>query len=251
MKKLSWMIFASLALLLAACDKNETTEQSDDLLIVDIATSAERVMVEPAELPRAILAFVDDVYFDTYIEMAYRVRERGYELNMGSGENLFFDRNGTPIRFRGPDDGRFGPDGPHGRCNYSNFGVVIAIDRLPEPIRDYLNENYPDHEIARAKRRSGHIVVMLRGPILLLFDSNGNFVDELTPIHNCYQPCRNLANTGDLPIAIGNYIDANYPDAQVRQACLRNGVIVVFMIGENGRIILGFDIQGNFLFERS
>lgn len=250
MKKLSFIILASLTLALAACEKNDNNELSEDLLIAEIATSAERVMVEPAELPQAIRAYVEDVHFDTYIEMAYMVPSRGFELNMGSGDNLFFDRNGTPLRFRGPNDGRFGANGPHGPCQFSDFGVVVSIDRLPEPIRDYLNENYPDHEIARAKRRAGNIVVMLRGPVLLLFDAQGNFVEELTPLHSCHRPCRNLTDTGDLPIVIGNYIDDNYPEAQVRQACARSGIIVVFMIGENGRIILGFDIQGNFLFVR-
>lgn len=249
MKKLSWMIIGAVALLLAACNKNENAPQGDDLLILDIATSAGRAMVEPNELPETIQAYVEDVYFDSYIETAFRVPERGYELNMGCGDNLFFDRNGSPLRFRGPDDGRFGPDGPHGPCHPSDFGVVVRIENLPAPIQAYINENYPGREAARAKRRDGNIIILLRGPVLLLFDNQGNFVEELTPLHQCFRPCREVTDE-NMPDAIAGYIEANYPDAEFRKACARNGRVAVYLVGENGRIILIFDLAGNLLFVR-
>lgn len=249
MKKLSWMILGAAALLLSACNKSEDTLQGYDLLILEIATSAEREMVEPSELPQTIQAYVEDVYFDSYIETAFRVPERGYELNMGCGDNLFFDRNGNPVRFSGPDDGRFGPDGPHGPCHPSEFGVPVLVDNLPAPIQEYITENYPGQEAARAKRRDGNVIILLRGPVLLLFDSNGNFVEELTPLHHCFRPCREVTDE-NMPDAIAAYIEANYPDAEFRKACARNGRVAVFLVGEDGRIILIFDHEGNLLFVR-
>lgn len=247
MKKLSFMILA--ALLLAACNKTEDALQGDDLLILEIATSAEREMVEPAELPQTIQAYVDDVYFDSYIETAFRVPERGYELNMGCGDNLFFGMNGNTLRFRGPDDGRFGPDGPHGPCRPTDFGVPVLVANLPAPIQEYINENYPGREAARAKRRDGNVIILLRGPVLLLFDGDGNFVEELTPLHHCFRPCREVTNE-NMPAAIATYIESNYPDAEFRKACARNGRVAVYLVGENGRIILIFDLAGNLLFVR-
>lgn len=249
MKKIHWIIFAGLALMFSACNKADEPA-AEDLLILEIATASERAMVEPDGLPQPILAYVEDVFFDTYIETAFIVPSRGYELNMGSGENLFFDRNNNLLEFRGPEDPRFGPDGPHGPCyRRGAFGNPIAVERLPDAVVRYIRANYPGNQIRRATTRSGYFIVAVDVPALLLFDEQGAFVEELSPIHHCYRACRPV-RFEQLPAGIPRYIQANFSDATFRQACARDGRVAVWLAGADGRIILIFDLQGNLLFVR-
>ena len=151
MKNLNWMIFAALALVLSACNKAEEPA-GEDLLVLEIATATERATVEPEALPRPIQAYVEEVLFDTYLETAFLVSGKGYELNLGSGENLFFDLNSNLLEFRGPEDPRLGPNGPHGPCyRPGSFGNPVALERLPNAVTRYINANYPDNEIGMTR----------------------------------------------------------------------------------------------------
>ncbi|MCB0586065.1 MAG: PepSY-like domain-containing protein [Phaeodactylibacter sp.] len=249
MKKLSWIIFAGLALVLAACNKVQEPE-GESLLILEIATDPGRTEVEPANLPRPILDYVGEAYFDTYIETAYQAPAKGYELNLGSGENLFFGRDNRLLEYRGPEDSRFGPDGPHGPCyRRGSLGTPIAVERLPDAVVRYVAANYPGNEIRRAATRSGYFIVAVDFPALLLFDEAGAFVEELSPIHHCYQSCRPL-RYDQLPGGIPRYIEASYSEATFRQACARSGKVAVWLTDADGRIILVFDRAGNLLFVR-
>ncbi|MCB0549394.1 MAG: PepSY-like domain-containing protein [Phaeodactylibacter sp.] len=248
MKNLNWMIFAALALVLSACNKAEEPA-GEDLLVLEIATATERATVEPEALPRPIQAYVEEVLFDTYLETAFLVSGKGYELNLGSGENLFFDLNSNLLEFRGPEDPRLGPNGPHGPCyRPGSFGNPVALERLPNAVTRYINANYPDNEIRRASVRSGYFIVAIDVPALLLFDSEGRFVEALSPIRHC-QDCRPV-DLAQLPGSIPAYIRANYNYTTFRQACARSGRIAVWLTHPGGRIILVFGREGNLLFVR-
>jgi hypothetical protein len=250
MKKL---IFAASAivvfsLLLVSCQKEETA--TDETTIQDIALSTERVSIEPAELPTSINSYLQDYFFDTYVEEAFVVEGRGYECDMGSGDILFFNREGRILEFRNPN-GPFGPDGPHGPCHRRGrgFGEPVAIADLPAAIGTYVADNYPGSEMLRAKVKDDEYYVAISGFLILKFDSEGTFIEELTPIHNCLRRCNPLA-LDELPGTASGYIAENFADAEFRRACQRRGRIVVFMLGDEGRIILIFDAEGNFLFQR-
>lgn len=239
----------SLGLALVSCNKNEGLI-TDDELIRDIVLAENRVSVQPADLPVEISEYVELNQFDTYIEEAALAPETGYELLMGTGENLYFNLEGNILEFRGPGDGNFGPNGPHGPCfiRGRGFGRPIRIADLPAVVVDYISTNYPDDTIQRAKARNGFLFVKLNGPVVLLFDNQGNFVEELSPIRHCLE-CRPVRNV-ELPAPITEYISVNFPDAELKGACRRGGRIAVFLLNDGERQILVFDPDGNLLFQR-
>ncbi|MCB0581350.1 MAG: PepSY-like domain-containing protein [Phaeodactylibacter sp.] len=249
MKKLYWILFAGFAFLLSACNKAEEPV-AEDALILEIASASGREMVEPADLPRPIAAYVEDVYFDTYIETAFLAPAKGYELNMGNGENLFFGMDNRLLEFSGQESPRLGTNSPHGPCYRPGaLGSPIAVERLPDAVVRYITANYPRNQIRRASVRSGYYIVAIDVPALLLFNERGAFVEELSPIRHCQQACRPL-RYDQLPGGILRYIEANYGEATFRQACARSGKIAVWLAHPRGRVILVFDREGNLLFVR-
>lgn len=251
MKKLLLMAIAAatLGLVVVSCNKNEGLI-TDDALIRDIALAENRLTVAPADLPVEISDYIGKNEFDTYVEEAFKAPESGYELTLGTGENLYFDLQGNILEFRGPGGGNFGPDGPHGPCfiRGRGFGRPVAVEDLPAVVVDYIAANYPDNTIQRAKARNGNLFVKLDGPTVLLFDSEGNFVEEVSPIRHCRE-CRPV-RADNLPAPIAEYIATNYPDAEFKGACSRNGRVAVYLINDGGRQILVFDLDGNLLFHR-
>ena len=177
------------------------------------------------------------------VHFAFLAPSKGYELNMGSGDNLFFDRSNNLLEFRGPQS-------PHGPCYRPGaYGSPVRVERLPDAVIRYITANYPDNEIRRVSTRSGHFIVAVDAPALLLFDEQGAFVEELSPIRYCQGACRPVRQD-QLPAGIPAYIRANYNDSTFRQACARSGRIAVWLTNAEGRIILVFDREGNLLFVR-
>ena len=236
----------------AACEKEADTSLDNDRLIEEMALSTDRMDVEPQNLPGSLRDFVSEQFFDTYIETAFQVMERGFALNLGNGISLFADEEGRILEFRGerPND-RLGPDGPHGPCHRlgEGFGRPVGISDLPNAIIRYINENYPEAEPTRAKWHREHFIVLINRSVVLVFDEQGAFVNEISPLNDCYQPCRPI-RFEQLPESAQSYIQDNYPEDEFKIACARRGKIAVFLLHEPGRRILIFDVDGNFLFER-
>lgn len=252
MKKLFWVLAIALPLgaLMIACEKESLL--SDEALIEEIAFSSSRVSVAPEALPAEVTAQLTESSFDTYVETAFFLEERGYEVNLGNGENLFFNIEGRCLEFRTTvrPHGPFGPNGPHGPCHRPGFGRPVRIDSLLPAIVDYVAANYPDGEILRAMTRGGNFYVLISGRIVLSFDSEGNFIEEHSPFAHCERPCREVVTADELPDAIATYISTNFPDATFRRGCARDGRIMVLLTTADGRVLLVFDEAGNLLFQR-
>lgn len=242
--------FLAFNFLFTSCEKDQEL-LSNDALIQEIALSEVRQSIEPDQLPGSIITYVDENHFDTFIEEAFTVSGRGYELLMGSEERMFFDRNGDVLEFRGHHDGLLGTDGPHGPCHRPGlgFGRPVFIDELPESIINYVSESFPDNEIRKAKARHGNFFVLVNVPIVLKFDGEGNFIEELSPLHRCHRPCHPV-RFGNLPEVIQDHVAENYTDAEFRRACVRRGRVIVLLLDQDGRIILIFDHEGNLLHVR-
>ncbi|KAA3623501.1 MAG: hypothetical protein DWQ02_24385, partial [Bacteroidetes bacterium] len=103
MKRLFFFLITSVALSMAfvSCQK-DLEELTDDELIQEIALAENAQSIDPADLPLTIKEYVDDYFFDTYVEEAYEVSERGFECIFGNGDVAYFNRNGRPLMFRGP-----------------------------------------------------------------------------------------------------------------------------------------------------
>jgi len=252
MKKMFWMLAIVLPLgaMIISCEKESVL--TDEALIEQIAFSSGRTSIAPEVLPAEILEQLTEANFDTYVEAAFFLRERGYEVNLGNGENLFFNVEGRLLEFRGTvrPNGPFGPNGPHGPCHRPGFGRPVRIDALPQAITDYISGNYPDGVVLRAMTRGGNFFVLVSGRIVLSFDSEGNFIGEHSPFVRCDRSCREVLTSDELVQAIRTYISTNFPEATFRYGCDRDGRIHILLLTADGRVLLVFNEAGDLLFRR-
>lgn len=246
--------FLVIGLAITACNKG-VEEVTDDFLIKELSAAQNMEEVAVTDLPESVQTYLEENQFDTYVERALNLKNKGYRCEMGSGDVLYFNEEGRILvfgedfEFRGPH-GHFGPHGP---CHHPRrgFGHRLPIEELPTAITDYIAENYPDSEIKKARiTQNGNIFVALRPFIVLKFDADGNFVEEVSPLHNCHRPCNRL-EMEELPAVVSEYISTNFPDAEFKAACDRGERIAVFMRTEGGRLILVFNAEtGELLFQR-
>ncbi len=256
MKKLLFVpaFLLATAFLFQACEKEQNL--SDEALIEQLSTATLET-IEPAQLPTTVRETIEELFFDTYMEDIYHGRNLGYKVVLGNETCLFFRENGDMVEFRDPNprNGRpgFGPNGPHGPCfnRILGFGRPVRPAALPETVRNYVSDNYPDAVIRIARANAERILVLITGPVVLMFDADGNFIQEVSPLENC-NPLRCRQVPGNvLPDPIRAYVADNYPDAAFRGACVRNDRVAVFMVNDGARLILIFDrATGEFLFSR-
>jgi len=192
----------------------------------------EKIAIE--ELPAGVTDYVAANYPDAEIRKAY-LKEGQYYVKLSGRTVLTFDESGTFVGEVMHED---------------RDGEAIAIEDLPASITEYIIANYPDAEIKRAKLVEDTYIVKLSGHILVKFDSRGIFLEEATFVHGRCDGGEKIA-IEDLPISITDYIAANYVDAETKKAKINKegNYVVGLVIGEE-RVIVVFDADGNFLYER-
>jgi hypothetical protein len=239
MKKLMYVFAPVLMMVLfVQCKKDDIA--IGDQLIADIQTATDKVNIEPEDLPTAAQLVIEEQYFDTYVETVAYAPGKGYEVLLGSEDALYFREDGYELRgtLRGPHR-----PGPCGR------GIPVSVEDLPDAIVAYVTNNYPDKEILRAKQFPKGYVLLIGGGGLLIFNNAYDFVIATRVFHFCDQVGHpiDIANLSD---AITDYITDNYPGAEIAKAYVVRGRIVVGLSTPDGRKIVVFDMDGNFLFER-
>lgn len=255
MKKnlLMWMLLPLLGLGVLACNKTDETAAADEAVIEEIALSAMREEVSPAALPAEAVTFVEENLFETYVETVYRIPNLGYEIRMGNGTTVFCNERGRILEYvrEHLTTGPLGPEHPHGPCfdRIRRFGRPVRPAALPQPIQDYVAANYPDNAIRRAKFNGSNYFVLVNAPVVLQFDADGNFIGEVDVLEHCRFPCR-PQEVSELPEVISAYVTENFPEAENLRACRRPNLVLVAFINGEGRVVLGFDNNGNLLFQR-
>ncbi|MFK8007367.1 MAG: PepSY-like domain-containing protein [Saprospiraceae bacterium] len=251
MKNLLFFLAAviSLSLLTISCNK-ESSVSEDMELIQQIVESENRAAIEISELPAVTRTMIDEEYFETYIESVIAARGLGFEVELGNGETIYFSERGEGlVSRRGFRHG-------HGPCGMGHRGTRVELTDLPTSITDYITANYPDAETKRAKTNdnSGNYFVLIKtddGRVVLKFDADGNFIEEVSCIHH---GCGGITqiDIADLPTTITDYITANYPTADIQKAGTKtnSGNYGVVLNIDGDRVIVVFDADGNFLFER-
>lgn len=254
-----FFVFALLSISTLVFQSCEKEQNLNDEALIEAIADVELTAITPSELPAEARQTVEEMFFDTYMEDIYRAKNLGYKVVLGNETCLYFRENGEMLEFRGdpagrgPRGGGFGPNGPHGPCfdRLLGFGRPVRPANLPESITSYITENYPDATIRIARTNPARTVVLISGPVVLLFDANGNFIQEVDPLENCNPQRCNPVQGSALPEVIRQYMADNYADATFRGACVRNDRVVVFLINDDARLILVFDrATGNFLFSR-
>ncbi|MFK7771071.1 MAG: PepSY-like domain-containing protein [Saprospiraceae bacterium] len=252
MKNLLFFLTAVIGFSLFTTSCNKESSISEDMEIIEqIVASENRTAIEISELPAITKTTVDEQYFETYIESAIAARGLGLEVELGNGEMIYFSERGEGlVSRRGFRHG-------HGPCGRGHRGTKVELADLPTTITDYITANYPDAETKRAKTNdnNGNYFVLIKtgdGRVVLKFDVDGNFIEEVSCIHH---GCGGLTqvDVADLPTTITDYITANYPSADIQRAGQKtnSGNYGVVLNIDGDRVIVVFDEDGNFLFERS
>lgn len=206
--------------------------------------------IDPADLPTAITDYVTANYPDATIERAKQVeKEEGqfFLVKLSTRTLLIFDADGNFVEDITKED-KEDDEEEDGEDNH------IEISDLPTAITEYITANYPDAEARRAKLTEEGYFVMLTGHILLSFDLDGNFVEETTFVKPHCDKGGSIIAPEDLPAAITDYITTNFPSAEIRKAFLKNTEegdrYVVGLSNDGERVILIFDVEGNFITQR-
>lgn len=224
-----------------SCDKSDNDNLSDEALAEEISSSAIKQNVDVDELPATSRAFVEDEHFETYIESAAYVDGLGYEVTLGTEDVEYFNLDGDVLRH---------PNRPHqcyrpGPCG---GGQRIEIDDLPDGVTEYIANNYPDQEIRRAKTKGDFYLVAITGPTVLVFNGDGEFVNDFPLFRFCFG---HRIALDELPEIIVNYINNNYPNVEIKVAFRARGKIFVGVLTPSGeRKIIVFTQDGVFIFDR-
>ncbi|MCF8236952.1 MAG: PepSY-like domain-containing protein [Saprospiraceae bacterium] len=242
MKKI--LFFLSGLLFFAAVSCNKESIVDDEALVEQIATSTDKEAISATALPIETQEELDFTNFDSYIESVNYVSNAGYEVVMGDEETIYFSEAGRRLHSarRLFLSNKFGPCG--------GKGTWIQKDDLSPEILDYIATHYPDAEVKAGKEKNDVILVLLDSKLILVFDLDGTFLKETVGFHHCPRFCQFLPVT-DLPMVITDYLSINYPDAEVKAVCRKlDKFIVVGLLTPDGRRIVVFDTDGNFLFTR-
>ncbi|HLF62261.1 MAG TPA: PepSY-like domain-containing protein [Saprospiraceae bacterium] len=240
MKKLICVFVPVLMILLFTQCQNDDNVLPDEMLIAEIENAQNKVNIAPDALPPTTRQVIEDEYFDSYVETCAHVPGKGYEVMLGNEDQLYFRENGLQLRS--------GPHGPH-RPGPCGRGLIVPVEELPDAITMYVTNNYPDAEILKAKQFPRGYVLLITGRRLLIFNNDLEFVAETYAFHFCDQIGHPI-DIANLPAAVTDYIATNYPDGEIIKAFAVRGRIVVGVLTPDGRKILVFDADGNFLFER-
>lgn len=193
-------------------EEEETEDKEDDELNLE-------------DLPQAILDYLNEQYPDIFVIKAEKEKE-GFEVKLEDGTKLTFDEAGNLLEVK--------KAGEYGNSH-------LSLEDLPATIVDYISANYPDTKIVKAEAEEGGFEIRLTKGIVLLFDGEGNFLEEKDKggdeDHIAFE---------DLPQSILDYISANYPDKDfVKAEKEKNG----YEIKLTGGIELYFDEEGNLIKE--
>lgn len=262
-KFLGWMPALGLAFVLFAffsCNKDAFNSSADDTLsslgLESRGPGAHGTPVSIDSLPASILEYIITNYPDSVtIVRAALTDEGNYAVLLSNHVVVVFDADGNFVEeIILPEGGHHG-GGHHGGPGH--HGTPIDVDSLSSVITDYINANYPDSlEILHAGiSPDGNTVVVLSNHVVVVFDADGNFVEEIVltghPGGNGgdgdHGDHGTPVDTDSLSTAITDYISTNYPDAEILHAGINaDGNTVVVL---SGHIAVVFDADGNFIEE--
>lgn len=208
--------------------------------------------IEEADLPQSVLDYIADNYGDDEIDHAWVDENGGYVVLLEGGTAVRFDNAGVFVE--AIENARKGRGHRH-----DDLTEIDAAD-LPAAITDYIAENYPDEVIDKAGvDADGNYHVKLEDGPVLIFDADGNFLEERARGDRDgrdHDRDRRHADDrwtaidiADLPAAITDYIAENYPDANILKAGTDDEGQYGVVLDTNVALI--FDTDGVFIEEKA
>jgi len=238
------LLLASTVGFFVACNQNDTLIPDEDL-IATIMESTQREAVTQSQLPETILSYMEENYANVLVEEAYAVKNVGYELQLETGMNVYFNNRNHCLGDRPHPHPRF-------RCLH---GDTIDIADLPQVILDFVADSIPDETIEIAVvKPMGLYAVGLSNEVILIFDENGEFISrcghwDRPGHHQMGRRCMRGEEVAvaDLPQAVVDYVAGTYPDETIEAATTKpSGAFAVKL--SDGTVLL-FNPDGEFIRE--
>ncbi|MFY0594638.1 PepSY-like domain-containing protein [Roseivirga sp.] len=189
--------------------------------------------------PEAIQTYVNEHYSGDMIEETWLT---------GTGEFIVLLSDDSVLVFNASEQFviAFNLDGYV--SNFEDDFEEVEVSSLPQPILDYLSANHAEDnvDIAGLNAEDGEYVIVLESGVVLIFDTDGNFIEQYT--EDDYDDFDDLeeVDTGSLPQAIIDYVAANYSDATINEAFIDNEEEEYVIILDTDLVLI-FDLQGNFI----
>ena len=242
MKKLIFgLLIASIAGFFIACQNNDLLQ--DEQLIQQIMDSQQKVVVSQTDMSEEMQSYMETEYAFYLTEEAHHVIGKGYELELESGINVYFNERNRCLGHRPHPNPRF-------RCLR---GDSIGVADLPQVITDYVTDNVPGETIEIAVLKPlGLYAVGLSNGAVLIFDEDGEFLTRCGRWDGPGQHNRRCmfgaeVDVASLPQAISDYVAANYAGETIDKASTKpNGVFAVKL---SDNTVLMFGANGDFLRE--
>jgi hypothetical protein len=240
MKKLSLFALV-LTVAFASCGKL-------DMDLIDNIVSATKTTISADALPNNTLATLNNDYFDTYIDKALMADGLGFQINLSNGLEVFFDKDGESLNCEGKRKGK--KKGKKKGKGYDK-GEKIDVADLPDAVKTYISTNYSDLTIERAKiNHNDQFMVKVTGDLILVFDADGNFIEE-HEFMNRHGFDGSQIDIATLPTLVTDYVTANYANATIKVAFLKEGKYFVGLTTDTGKKMLIFDSEGIFIEEKT
>lgn len=118
-------------------------------------------LVKKSELPVQAQQFINDNFAGvelTYAKLERDFLERSYEVVLADGAKLEFTSKGA---WKEVD------------CRYAEVPTAV----VPQPIREYVNKNYPGEKILKIERDRGNYELKLSNRYELTFNDSFNIID--------------------------------------------------------------------------
>lgn len=243
MKKVGLIAFV-LTIVFSSCSLQDSS------LINDII-SANKTAVTADALPENAKEELGINYFGTYIDEVFEAEGLGFEVLLSDELKVYFDKNGGCLN--GTEKGKFKGkkrgDRKNGRRPHGDRGEAIDVSELPTAVTNYIRTNYTGVTIDRARTHPQRgYMVKLSSDVIVLFDIDGNFVEEHPFIY--HHGNHIIIDIADLSTLITDYITATYPNATIKVAFEKEERILIGLEDNDDRLMLVFDKDGNFIEEK-
>ena len=242
MKKLIFgLLLASTVGFFFACQNNDLLQ--DEELIQQIMESPQKTTISQTDMPEEMKAYMEQEYAFYLTEVASHVQGKGYELELESGVNVYFNEKNRCLGHRPHPNPRF-------RCLR---GDSIGVADLPQVITDFVTNNFQGETIEVAVIKPfGLYAVGLSNGAVLMFDEEGEFITRCGRWDGPGHQGRRCmfgqeVDIAGLPQAIIDYVDANYSGEIIDKASTKPNGIFAVKLSDNS--VLLFNADGEFLRE--
>lgn len=230
-------------MLFIACNKENFT--ADELLIMEIADSSEKISIEISDIPSKIKGDCDQKYFETFIRKSFKVENKGYEIGMNSKELAYYTIDGRKLKWS-EKKGK----GKGDKDDYCKAKFVPNAD-LPATIRNYMTTNHAGLIVKGGKYfYKGFYLLGTDTKDILVFDDKGDYLKTID-----YFSCDDKDGSWgteikaqDLPANAQSYLSTNYPSHSIEAAFKKNGEFFTYISDGTTKLLVGFDGSGTFMF---